>query len=97
MNKNMIFFLWNGKKVSATDPDSGDLGSVVYSRILPEDPSDAVSARGLHLDAESGEISLVNGGLLDREKRQSKLLLTFSLSSIFSMKSIEGLNFFSVQ
>jgi len=57
--------------VSATDADSGELGQIRYARIIPEDPDDPIASRGLHLDAKTGEISLVNAGLLDREARQS--------------------------
>ena len=54
-------------QVHASDPDSGDFGTVRYAELRGDDVT-----RGLRLDAVSGEISVVDNQFLDREYAQSK-------------------------
>ncbi|XP_063783982.1 cadherin-related family member 2 [Pseudophryne corroboree] len=49
--------------ITATDPDSGDYGRITYS-LLPQTILDS-----FQVNASSGEITVVNGEILDRERR----------------------------
>lgn len=46
--------------VNATDDDDGDFGKITYS-LIGEHSTD------FHIDAQTGEITVANTGLLDRE------------------------------
>ena len=66
-----VAFCFFISKVQASDSDSSDNSAIRYTRLLAGEGNESI-LKGLRLDPQTGEISVVNNNYLDREAMDSE-------------------------